>query len=89
MGGTTDPMAFINLGTIGGLSGSVPKNLSAEFCKLLKEYGIEGERVYLVCCCCSFLFCVFGSFFLTSLCVFSQNFTEFSGSKWGHDGATF
>lgn len=89
MGGTTDPMAFINVGSIGGLSGSVPKNLSAEFCKLLKEYGIEGERVYLVCCCCSFLFCVFGSFFLTSLCVFSQNFTEFSGSKWGHDGATF
>ena len=92
MGGTTDPMAFINVGSIGGLSGSVPKNLSAEFCKLLKEYGIEGERVYLVCCF-SFFFFSPESFFLSSrLCfVFRgfQNFTEFAGSKWGHDGATF
>lgn len=92
MGGTTDPMAFINVGSIGGLSGSVPKNLSAEFCKLLKEYGIEGERVYLVCC---FSFFSPESVFLSSsshACVlFSvfQNFTEFAGSKWGHDGATF
>ena len=50
MGGTTDPIGFVTVTSIGGLSGSVPKNLSAEFCKLLKEYGIEGERVYLVCC---------------------------------------
>lgn len=59
MGGTTDPMAFINIGSIGGLGGSVPKNLSAEFCKLLKEYGIEGERVYLVCVFSFHLFALF------------------------------
>lgn len=68
MGGTTDPMAFINIGSIGGLGGSVPKNLSAEFCKLLKEYGIEGERVYLVCV---FSFHLFALFFVFSRLFFS------------------
>jgi len=47
MGGSTDPIAFINVGSIGGLGGSTPKKLSAAFCKLLSEFGIASGRVYM------------------------------------------
>jgi len=47
MNGNNDPVAFIRVSSIGGLSGSVPKRLSAAFCALLKPLGIAPDRVYI------------------------------------------
>lgn len=46
--GETDPAAFADIRSIGGLSGSVNKKLSDTLCSLLKEnLGIPGDRVYM------------------------------------------
>ena len=68
MGGTTEPMAFVNIGSIGGLSGSVPRKLSDQFCKLLEKVGIDGERVYLVCSKLPH-FSIFSTFFFVHVLV--------------------
>jgi phenylpyruvate tautomerase len=48
MSGKGDAAAFVDLRSIGGLSGNVNRKLSSEVCKLLKDVlGITPERVYL------------------------------------------
>ncbi len=48
MGGEIGPAAFADVRSIGGLSGSVNKQISQKVCALLADtLGIPGNRVYL------------------------------------------
>ncbi|MBU6402582.1 MAG: hypothetical protein KGS61_19865 [Verrucomicrobia bacterium] len=48
MSGKFGPAAFVELRSIGGLSGAVNRQLSAKVCKLLHEaVAIPADRVYL------------------------------------------
>jgi len=48
MSGKTGDAAFVDLRSIGGLSGSVNKELSQRICALLQQsIGIPSDRVYL------------------------------------------
>lgn len=48
MGDSTEPIAFVRVGSIGGLNPSVNEKLSAGFCTMLnKELGIDAGRIYL------------------------------------------
>lgn len=48
MAGTDQPAAFVEVRSIGGLSGDVTRTLSAGICRILKEEaGIEGDCVYI------------------------------------------
>ena len=46
-GGADGPAAFVEVRSIGGLSPKVNTALADRVCRLLKEVGIPGERVYL------------------------------------------
>ncbi|MDJ0766342.1 MAG: phenylpyruvate tautomerase MIF-related protein [Myxococcota bacterium] len=48
MGGTTEPSAFVDLRSIGGLSRSVNRDISQQVCQLLnQQVDIPTDRVYL------------------------------------------
>lgn len=48
MAGTTEPAAFVDVRSIGGLNKEVNVELSSKVCSLLQEeLGIPGGRVYL------------------------------------------
>ena len=48
MSGKTGDAAFVDVRSIGGLSGEVNRKLSQQVCKLLSDsLGIPGDRVYL------------------------------------------
>ena len=48
MSGTTEPAAFVDVRSIGGLSPDVNRNLSRKICSLLtKELRIPSDRIYI------------------------------------------
>ncbi len=48
MSGKTDPAAFVDVRSIGGLNGEVNGAITGSLCGLLKEYlGIDPQRVYV------------------------------------------
>lgn len=48
MGGSTEPIGFVRVGSIGGLNPKVNEKLSAGFCGMLnKELKIDTGRIYL------------------------------------------
>ena len=48
MGGSTEPIAFVRVASIGGLNPKVNESLSTGFCSMLnKELGIDTGRIYL------------------------------------------